>query len=226
MHPSSGSETFRPSEGWVPSSDVEAAQWLSPYPYPVPRDRHGLVWLTGKFTHVIQVFHPAYYFGETVTMSEIAKAFGKTLTPGINVIGDLCGNRGPNYTVPGLFDQRPEQGALPDELIDVFLEHLDGDAKWGLIWDGFADVYTAEWLHSGVVDNGFTQYRCAHQESNPESALGFERSMSFWWPGDHRWCVGTGLDSEDTLIATNDRELVENLLGDLRLETLYVERDR
>ncbi|NMM91279.1 hypothetical protein B2J88_44440 [Rhodococcus sp. SRB_17] len=221
---SSGPETFRPSARWFPISKVEPSRWLSPYPYPMPYDRHGEVWLSDRFAHVVQVFHPAYYGAEPVTVSRIAHAFGKVLTPKMNIIGDLCGNSSPNYKVPGLFDERPEQGFLPDELINPFSDHFGDEPKWGLIWEGFADVCTREWLNSGVVDEDSpNRYRCARQESRPDSGLGLGRSMSFWWPDDHSWCVGTGLDSEDTLIATNDRGRVNKLLADPRLETLYVE---
>lgn len=108
--------------GWVGSSDSDAASWLAPYPYPYDAPLGG--WLADRYPHVLQILHPAYQWHDSdtdpspVSWAQIAAARGTQLKPGMSFyeVGRL---QGPDETVDGVFDTRPEAGSIPAEWIDT-----------------------------------------------------------------------------------------------------------
>lgn len=121
------------SIGWVGDPDLSSATWLFPYRYPDALASGG--WQAGRFGHRLQILHPAYLDrdGEptAVSWSVIAAACGTTVVPG-SCFPQVISADSPNALVDGVFDDRPEMGSVPVELIPSLYEHFP-DAESGLM---------------------------------------------------------------------------------------------
>ncbi len=60
----------------------------------------------------------------------------------------------------------------------------------------------------------------ANRGSSDDTTL--YETPNFFWPKDRSWCVGTGIDSRDTLVAANSRDIIERLASDSTIETIEV----
>lgn len=178
--------------GWVGSADTGAASWLAPYPYPY--DTPVGAWLADRYPHVLQIMHPAYQWHGAhrdptpVSWSQIAAARGTRLTPGMSfyAAGRL---EGPNETVDGVFDMRPEAGSIPPEWIDAVYDHLD-DAHMGLLWGGWGTFVDVEIRGAARVrDEAGWEYLVLSATRAIGEHTFVSRTPNFWWPEDHSWCA-------------------------------------
>lgn len=169
------------------------------------------------FAEYVRIFHPAYrasgsgYVG--VTWAEIARANGTQMHPGVQ-LGSITGSeRYEREGQEGVFDQPPETGSVPRDLLDSLAAVLachtaTPSACYFAIWEGFgglpADVRSAPtfsvpgrtyYLLTGPVE--------AVREL-PAPSLGAQ-SPNLWWPQDHAWCVATEIDLKSTYIGADHR---------------------
>lgn len=209
------------SIGWVGDPDASHATWLSPYRYPDALAGGG--WLVGRFPHLLQILHPAYRDsdgGQTpVRWAAVARACDTAMSPGA-IFPQVAAVDSPNALVDGVFDDRPEMGSVPVELIPSLYEHFP-DAGFGLMWAGWAGFLDEEIRDCARVrEPDGLDYQVITATRAQESRAVRSRTPNFWWPRDHSWCAATGIDDEHTLVAAADRTRLESLHDDPRLETL------
>lgn len=210
------------SFGWVGCGDAGAVSWLAPYPYPYDAPSGG--WLAGRYPHVLQILHPAYQWHSfdpdptPVSWAQIAAARGTQLSPGMSFSEVGC-LEGPDETVDGVFDMRPEAGSLPAEWIDVVYEHLN-DAHMALLWGGWGTFVDVEIRGAArVSDEAGWEYLVLSATRAIDEHTLLSRTPNFWWNEDRSWCAATGVDEEDTLVVSTDLERLAAIHADPRLET-------
>ncbi|GAB2651554.1 hypothetical protein ABI214_04730 [Prescottella soli] len=212
--------------GWVGDPSPAAALWLEPYPYPDAGPAGG--WLADRYPYVLRILHPAYR-GEgceshRVGWADIAASRGVSVAPGVRFL-DVIGAKDPNATLAGVFDERPEMGSLPAELVDVVYGHFD-DAVSGLFWDGwgqFLDEPIRGCARVAEGSHGFSYQVVTAARSTEDRAVRI-RTPNFWWPADRSWCAATGIDEEDTVVVSADLARLEAVHRDPRLETQLYSR--
>lgn len=216
-----GDDVIRPHYGWDPSPDAHDADWLSPYNYPLAVDRHGKNWLASRFSHVVRILHPAYDSAEqSVTWRQIGRARGVSVDAETSFAA-LIGTQDPNAVLPGIFARRPVQGSLPDELVPSLQESLGPPGTSGLLWTGYSWLGDAM-ATAAVVGNVPQRYWALRMVADPFAAAITYESPNFWWPDDRSWCVGTGIDSVETLVASQDVGLIDTIVQSPALETIPV----
>ncbi|QHE73049.1 hypothetical protein [Rhodococcus sp. WAY2] len=172
------------------------------------------------FGTTIRILHPAHYGQSVVRWGDVAAFYGTSLSHR-SQFGDLVGIR-PASVFDDVYDRDPSLGGPPPEVLRPLEELLADSARFGLIWEGIAEV-SVEWKHAASVKGADFTYRTAQAENDlPDFPHPF-LCPNFWWPDDHTWCVATGIDSDSTLLATNDGALAEAVLSDPRLEALKLE---
>ncbi|MBD0862549.1 hypothetical protein IA539_15200 [Gordonia sp. zg691] len=215
-----------PQFGWLGHPSAEPAQWLAPYPYP---DGAG-GWLADRYAHIVRILHPAYVDDESgrqhpVTWTQIAAATGATMSPQVDFT-DVTGVVSPDPVVEGVFDDGPEMGSLPPELIESVYEHLR-DARYGLFWEGWGEFLDEPIRGCARVsdgpDRGGLSYQVVQARATSEPATRM-RTPNYWWPEDQSWCAATGIDEVETVVASASRVRLERLHADSRLETLLRSR--
>ena len=183
----------------------------------------GLSLVPAGFSEYLRIFHPAYRTGvsglsEPVTWAEIARANGVRMHAGVQ-LGSITGSERFEWAgQPGVFDQPPETGNLPRELVDALPSVLarrtsTPDTCYFAVWEGmeslppevraaptFSVPNRSYHLMTGAVD--------AIREL--AGALGAPRSPHLWWPQDHAWCVATEVDLKTTYIGT-DRSCAQDV---------------
>ncbi|WFR71211.1 hypothetical protein P9209_18480 [Prescottella defluvii] len=208
--------------GWIGSSDTRAASWLAPYPYPYDTPVGG--WLADRYTHVLQILHPAYRWHDSdtdpspVSWAQIAAASGTQLKPGVGFseVGRL---QGPDETVDGVFDTRPEASSIPAEWIDTVYGHLD-DAHIGSVVGRVGTFVDVEIRGAARIrDTAGWEYVVLSTTREIDEHTFFSRTPNFWWPEDRSWCAATGVDEEDTLVVSTDLARLAAIHADPRLET-------
>ncbi|MFD4468428.1 hypothetical protein ACFWPA_09055 [Rhodococcus sp. NPDC058505] len=207
--------------GWIGDPDPSAAEWVFPYRYPDALAGGG--WLADRFGPLLQILHPAYLDGGAeptpVSWAAIAAACGTTLSPGATFM-QVAAVDGPNAVVDGVFDDRPEMGSVPVELVPALYEHFP-DAGSGLMWAGWAGFLDEEIRGCARVrEPDGLEYQVIAATRVPGGRVVRSRTPNFWWPRDRSWCAATGIDDEHTLVAAADRSRLEAVHADPRLETL------
>jgi len=197
------------------------------------------------FPAYVRVFHPAAIAGgdgyrREVRWGEVAAANGRVAHPVMEWASITGSFRYLKYndSQPGIWDQRPRVGSLPQHtvkaLADVLAEHTQTpDQCWFAVWEGYGGLPYLGSLRpqrlsipgrSMIVltgplasmppeafDEGW--YRLGPALRQPHDY----RSPSLWWPEDRAWCVGTDVDLNSTYIG-GSTGCIDALLSDERLE--------
>jgi hypothetical protein len=186
------------------------------------------------FSEYVRVCHPAYRSSRSdrapVAWSEIASANGMRIHAGVQ-LGSITGSERYEWEgQPGVFDQPPETGNLPRELLDpltnVLARHTSTPACYFAVWHGWG------WLPPKV--------RSAPTFSAPERTYHLlpapsTPSMNWLTPGnrqagggrrtcggpDPAWCVATEVDLKSTYIGA-DRSCAHELISLPALEAAIV----
>jgi hypothetical protein len=191
------------------------------------------------FSEYLRVFHPAYRSAGSdrvaVAWAEIASANGMRMHCGVQ-LGSITGSERYEWEgQPGVFDQPPETGNIPPELLDPLLRVLARHTStpgtcYFAVWDGWA------WLPPEVrsAPTFSVPQRTYHLLTGPVEAvreladalqpLGAPRSPNLWWPQDHAWCVATEVDLKTTYIGA-DRPCAEELISLPSIEAATVSPD-
>ena len=123
---------------------------------------------------------------------------------------------------PGVFDQPPETGTMPTELVESLASALarhtaTPDQCYFAIWEGYAQALSPAIRAAPTFEVPSRRY---HLLTGPvgavreiaDGALSRFRSQSpnLWWPQDRAWCVATEIDFKTTYIGA-DGSCVEEL---------------
>src|SRR5262245_42984230 len=180
-----------------------------------------------------RIFHPAWRWEpETRVMwREVAQANGRVAHRAMqwpSITGSLRFVHGANQ--PGIWDQEPEQGSLPDELAPVLAASLTRHTGtpgrcWFAVWDGhgylaFSDREAPAFeiphrrllLLTGPITAVVTSLGTPHWWQSP----------SLWWPDDRAWCVETDVDFMCTYVG-GTRECIEELAAHDELEAVVID---
>jgi hypothetical protein len=179
------------------------------------------------YSDYLRVFHPAYRTGgpdrAAVTWAEIASANGMHMHAGVQ-LGSITGSeRYESEGQPGVFDEPPETGNVPPELLEpltsVLARHTGTPGVcYFAVWDGWG------WLppEVGSAPTFSVPARTYHLLSGPVGAvrelaeagqpLRAPQSPNLWWPQDRAWCVATEVDLKSTYIGA-DRSCVQELMS-------------
>jgi hypothetical protein len=198
------------------ADDVRAANWVGAGVRGFAESVVSLV--PAGFAEYVRLFHPAYRGAGSkrvpVAWREIASANGTRMHAGVQ-LGSISGSETyESRGQPGVFDQPPETGSLPRELMEPLAELLarhtgTPDRCCFAVWDGWG------WLPPEI--------RCAPTFSVPQRSyhlltgpletvdelaeacgrLGATRSPNLWWPQDQAWCVATEVDLKTTYIGAD-----------------------
>jgi hypothetical protein len=191
------------------------------------------------FAEYVRVFHPAYRSAGsdrvTVAWAEIASANGRPMHAGVQ-LGAITGSERYEWEgQAGVFDQPPETGNLPRELLDPLADVLARHTRapgtcYFAVWDGWG------WLPPEVrsAPKFSVPQRTYHLLAGPVEAvreladawqpLGVPRSPNLWWPQDHAWCVATEVDFKTTYIGA-DRSCAQELIALPEVEAATVSPD-
>ena len=202
---------------WSEYSSTEPAQWLAPFAYPHVYDQEGHAWMSSVFDTTVRILHPAHYGQNLVRWHDVATFYGTVLTR-TSRFDQLVGDQ-PANVFDNVYDRYPSLGGPPHEVLRPLEELLADAAQFGLIWEGIAEV-SVEWKRAANVKGPDFTYRTARADHNLPDFPNPYLCPNFWWPEDRTWCVATGIDSDSTLLATNDGAIVDAVLSDRRLETL------
>jgi hypothetical protein len=156
-------------------------------------------------------------------LAEIAGANGMRMHAGVQ-LGSITGSERYEWEgQPGVFDQPPETGNVPRELLDPLPEVLAGHTStpgtcYFAFWTGWG------WLPPEVrsAPTFSVPQRTYHLLTGPVEAvreladawqpLRTPRSPNLWWPQDHAWCVATEVDLKTTYIGA-DRSCAQELIA-------------
>jgi hypothetical protein len=191
------------------------------------------------FLEYVRVFHPAYRSAGVdrshVAWAEIARANGTRMHAGVQ-LGSITGSEAyESEGQPGVFDQPPETGNIPrdlmDPLIEVLARHTDTPGTcYFAVWEGWGSLPPQ--VRSAPTFS--VPQRSYHLLTGPLGAIrqlgdawqppGAQRSPNLWWPEDHAWCVATEVDLKSTYIGA-DRACAKDLVAVPGLEAAAVPAD-
>jgi hypothetical protein len=191
------------------------------------------------FTTYLRVFHPAYRAcasGRTpVTWAEIAKLNGMHMHAGVQ-LGSIIGSERYEWEgQAGVFDQPPETGSMPFQLLDPLATVLAGhtstpDTCYFAIWAGLGTLPS----HVRSAPTFALPQRTYHLLTGPieaarrlaDASAPFLRwqSPNLWWPQDRAWCVATEVDLKTTYVGA-DPNCVRELAALPEVETATVPPD-
>jgi hypothetical protein len=180
-----------------------------------------------------RIFHPAWQWEPKTRVSwrEVARANGRVAHRAMqwpSITGSRRFYQGNHQ--PGVWDQEPEEGSLPQELapalVSVLARHTATPQRcWFAVWEGYGclacgpddapafDIpYRWLLLLTGPITAALTSL-CA-----PPSW----QSPSLWWPDDRAWCVQTEVDMVSTYIGGTWR-CIQELIAQEELEAMIVE---
>ena len=234
----SKSSTERPARSGVHRAvvDVRAAGW-------VVAGLRGfgesvLSLLPACFAEYVRVFHPAYRTAGSdrvaVSWAEIAGANGTRMHSGVQ-LGSITGSERYEWAgQPGVFDQPPETGNLPRELLDplvaVLARHTSTPGTcYFAVWEGWGSLPPE--VRSAPTFS--VPQRAYHLLAGPADAVREladawqpygTQSPNLWWPQDHAWCVATEVDLKTTYIGA-DRSCAQELISLPEVEAATVPPD-
>ncbi|QDQ95479.1 hypothetical protein FND50_35385 [Rhodococcus sp. WB9] len=146
---------------WSEYSEIEPSQWLDPFAYPHLYDAAGQPWMGNVFGTTLRMLHPAHYGPAAVRWHEVATFYGTSLSRRSR-FGDLVGVR-PASVLDDVYDREPILGGPPPEVLRPLEELLANRARFGLIWEGNAEV-SVEWKQAASVKGVDFTYRTAQAE--------------------------------------------------------------
>jgi hypothetical protein len=202
------------------------------------------------FPAYARVFHPALVGDDRreARWSEVAAANGRVTHPAMEWASITGAFRylNSNDSQPGIWDQRPAIGTLPQRIVQELAATLSGhtqtpDRCCFAIWEGYGGLPYLGSLRperlaipsrnmillsgplSAMLEESFDEgwYRTAPDLRQHHDY----RSPSLWWPEDHAWCVGTDVDLNSSYIGAST-ECIDALLSNEHLEILPVTADQ
>jgi hypothetical protein len=193
------------------------------------------------FSEYLRVFHPAYRGAGSdrvgVAWAEIASANGMRMHGGVQ-LGAITGSERYEWEgQPGVFDQPPETGNLPRELLDLLPDVLARHTStpgtcYFAVWDGVGGLPPE--VRSAPTFS--VPERTYHLLTGPVEVVreladalqkypsGAPWSPNLWWPHDHAWCVATEVDLKTTYIGA-DRLCAQELISLPGVEAAAVSPD-
>jgi hypothetical protein len=233
---------------------IEPARVIVAAVYEAAVDAHAADWVVGGlrgfaesvlslvpagFPAYLRVFHPAYRTDgpdrRAVSWAQIASANGTRMHAGAQ-LGAITGSeRYESEGQPGVFDEPPETGSMPPELLDplarVLARHTStAGASCFAVWDGLgwlppevrsAPAFSAPERTYRLLTGPVGAVRELADAWGPVSA---SRSPSLWWPRDRAWCVATEVDLKSTYIGA-DASCVRELTSVPGVEAATVSPD-
>lgn len=171
------------------------------------------------FPAYARILHPAYHHGRRVRWAEIAAANGRRAEPTMQLCELVGGHEAAATGQPGVFDEAPRLGALPqaaaEPLIAVLARHTaTADRCWLAVWEGWSGLpgQIRAWPTFQAPERRY------HLGSGPIDALRtWPQPPNLCWPEDRAWCLATEVDLDSTYLGAS-RACVEELLADPALE--------
>jgi hypothetical protein len=185
------------------------------------------------FEAYARIFHPAI-LGDSppnVRWRDVAAANGRIAHPAMqwpSIAGSIPYVDG--ASLPGVWDQEPEEGCLPQDLMASLASALarhtaTPDRCWFAVWDGYGSL--------GLPDDQFPVFDIPKRSmlllAGPITAVRtsvsadpFWQSPNLWWPDDRAWCVATEIDFMSTYLG-GTRRCLEELLSDQELEAVIIQ---
>ncbi|MBJ7610034.1 MAG: hypothetical protein JF887_11485 [Candidatus Dormibacteraeota bacterium] len=186
------------------------------------------------FPAYVRVFHPAYRrVGATsarVRWQDVAAANQTHAHAGMQLNALTGSYHFINHAQPGIFDQPPFVGALPNELFAqlavALARHTSTPERcWFSIWTGFGAI-PSDVRAAPTFSTREREYHLL--AASAADAVEDVRKMStlppinLWWPDDRAWCVATEIDLNTTYVgcddATRDEILVLPRVEDLAID--------
>lgn len=177
------------------------------------------------FAAYARVFHPA---GD-LRWADVAAAAGRVAHPAMqwNAI------TGADYyalEVPGLFGERPAEGAMPPGvarvLAEVLARHTGSSICWFAAWEGWGGSHaTGPFASAPAFEPPHRRYVLARGAvADATESVGFgpaDQTANLWWPEDRAWCVATEVDLVTTYVAASE-DAVAELLAQPELEAMRI----
>jgi hypothetical protein len=161
------------------------------------------------FSEYLRIFHPAYRTGglhRAVTWAEIARANGTYMHAGVQ-LGSITGSeRYEREGQPGVFDQPPETGNLPRELLDslphVLARRTSTPGRcYFAVWEGWGGCCPRSVLRRcSRFQRTITYSPGPLTPSVNWRTRGNRRGRRTCGGQDHAWCVATEIDLKTTYI--------------------------
>jgi hypothetical protein len=207
------------------SDEVSSAEWIGPRLHPFNQDTGSVV--PEGFDAYCRIFHPVETYRAPRRWAEVAAENGRVVHPEMqfHMVTRTPGAPPPLRVERG---DGPSWGRCPDELRsrlnDVLAQHMATQQEcWFCVWEGWG----------GSEDHGVTArvrfpyrnyllYRGPIDAPAPKDGFGDSEPPSMWWPDDRSWFVATEIDHAWTYVGGSE-ELIEDLLGDSRIEALLAQ---
>jgi hypothetical protein len=214
------------------ATDVEAAEWLVASLRDFAKSVLSVV--PDGFGAYVRVFHPAYRWVDDVrrpvSWTEIAEANGTRAHAGMQ-LGALTGSiRHEGYPQPGVFDQGPDEGSLPQDLsaslAQVLARYTTTPGRcWFAVWEGWGDLPPDVQAAPTFCLPGRDYHLLEGPVSAASENLAFapwERSANLWWPDDRAWLVATEIDFKTTYVGC-DPTCADDVLALPDVEALLID---
>src|SRR5579862_7410629 len=169
------------------------------------------------FDAYVRVFHLGYRrkdgASEPVRWAEIAAATGTRAHAGMQLTA-ITRNQNPHLAVPGIYDDPPRVGALPEGIARQLASVLRGETStpgrcWFGLWDGYGAARESE---VALAPRFHLPHRDYHLLEGPIDELGESvldpplwQTANLCWPDDHAWCLATEIDLDSTYLACDAR---------------------
>jgi hypothetical protein len=216
--------------GYETAPDATAADWIALGLRGFAESVLSLV--PAGFEAYARIFHPAARAEAPtrVRWQEVATANGRVAHPAmqwpsiVKTHGFADGG-----SQPGLWDQEPDEGCLPEALrpllAAVLTRHTATPEKcWFAIWDGYGSLALPDdEVPAFEIPNRrmlLLTGRIGAVRTSP-CAEPFWQSPNMWWPDDRAWCVATEIDLMSTYVG-GSRQCVLDLVDHPELEAVIV----
>jgi hypothetical protein len=208
--------------------DASAASW-------VVEGLHGfaesvLSLVPAGFEAYGRIFHPAWLSDpvKSVSWHQVAEANGRVAHHAMQW-ESITGSRGFYHGdhQPGIWDQEPMEGSLPQELASLLASLLTRHTAtpqrcWFAVWEGFGCLEFGDGEPPAFQIPG----RRLMLLTGPTTAVltslcapPWWQSPNLWWPDDRAWCVATEVDLMSTYVG-GTRQCIEELVARRDLEAM------
>jgi hypothetical protein len=189
------------------------------------------------FQAYARVFHPAGRRDPdrwtAVPWRAVAEANGRVAHRAMqwcSLVGSCSLAAGGKRPQPGVWDDEPDIGCLPRELVLALADLLAGwtstpDRCWFAVWEGFGALAPPV----RAAPSFLVPQRRMLLLGGPIGAVGgsletepWWQTPNLWWPDDRAWCVATAIDLQSTYVGGNDA-CIRALLDRAELEATAVE---